>query len=175
MFCPLRISWTRQYTKYSDADKNLNAHTEKNSKKKSESCYRRTKPFHVISLRVAQTQFTQGSAVGWECAVQKQLSLTEVVIFQLRIVLVFVLGRVRRASLTTVLVAQVDDRGAGWWHADQRLQRDSEIQKETLSNLKCKSRFRDERRGLPEKGDNQELVLWSVQCTAPFLYSHCVT
>ena len=72
-----------------------------------------SKPFHLGFLPTAELrQVSQRAAVRWEGAVHKLPASAEVVIFQLRKVLVLELGRVGRTSLAAFLEAQVDDRGA---------------------------------------------------------------
>lgn len=68
-------------------------------------------------------QVTQGSVVRWEGVVHKQPPSAEVVVFQLRVVLVVELGRVGGAPLGAILITQVDDRGAvsRFGHVDERL------------------------------------------------------
>lgn len=80
------------------------------------------KPFHFVLFPWWHIrQVSQRSVVRWEGAVHKQSVSAATVRFQLLVVLVVELGRIRWASLTAILVAQVDDGRAGssFRHVDE--------------------------------------------------------
>lgn len=95
--------------------------------------YSWSKPLHFFLLPAAQIrQVSQRLAARWEGSVDKGFPSAEPVVSQLGIVLVVELGRVGGAPLTAILVAQVDDGGAGsrFRHDDERLRADPEIQED---------------------------------------------
>lgn len=88
---------------------------------KKNCIYSWAKPFQMVLLPVIQVgQVSERAAVGRKGAVHKQAVPLEVVVFQLCVVLVVELDRIKETPLRAIPVTQVDNTGVFLRHVGKK-------------------------------------------------------